>query len=129
MRAGLHNSHPPRFAQIADIGRSGAPQPRSGPLSGAARTLPDEREVREAHLVAEAPSDVGPHRIEQLGAHGPSGATARTVNVLVLAVADQRVEPRSVPEMHVAQQSVALERLEVAIDRRRDEVEPQRDLL
>ena len=84
-------------------------------------TEPDEREVGEAHLVTKPPPDVVAHRIEQLGADGSSGAAARAVDVLVLAVADECVQPRSVPEMDVAQQAVALERLEVPIDGGRDE--------
>jgi hypothetical protein len=113
----------PATSTAAD--RPGAP-PRGSRRSGrgAARALwtePDEREVGEAHLVTKPPPDVVAHRIEQLGADGSSGAAARAADVLLLAVPDERVQAGPVSKVDVAQQAVALERLEVPIDGGRDE--------
>src|SRR4051794_17759364 len=91
----------------------------NGPSArGAAGAQPVQREVREAHVVAELGADQLPSGIE-LPRLGLGDAAALLADqVLVLALTDERVQPRAVAEMDVADDAELFEALEGAVDGR-----------
>ena len=98
---------------------------------GAARVLdracgagPDDRVVREARNVPEAIPEPIAQRVEFFGCDGAHRTTALAAEVLVLAVAHERVQPRPVAEVNMLHEPVTLEHVEDAIDR--GEVQIQR---
>jgi hypothetical protein len=92
-------------------------------LYGARGTCADDREVREPGFVSEALSDAFADGIKLLGHQCADGAATLAIEIFPFAAATQRIQPRAMAEVNMAHQSVALERLEIAIDR--CQVKPQ----
>ena len=57
------------------------------------------------------------HRVQLFGRDGGDLGAPLAVEVFDFVAPDERVQAGSVPEVHVADQSVALEHLEVSVDR------------
>src|ERR1019366_1533557 len=89
----------------------------------------DDREVREAGFESEAVSDLRSDWVELLGRERLDGSAALAEQVLALADAEQGVEAGAMAEMNVAHEPLALQRLQVAVDRGHVEPAPKRDLL
>lgn len=77
----------------------------------------DDREVREARLVAELAFDFPAYRIESFRRYRGDFGAVVAVEVFDLVAADEDVQAGSVAEVDVADQSVALKDLEVAVHR------------
>ena len=86
-------------------------------LRGAAFAEPDDREMGEARFVAELRFDRLAYGVELLGRDGGDFGAPFAVEVFDFVTADERVEAGSVSEVDVADESVALEHLEVSVDR------------
>src|SRR5271155_4402271 len=71
-------------------------------FGGTAGTQPDDREMDEARAVAKLARDQLTHRVKLLGEHGSVVGAALACEVLPLTGHGERVEPRAVPEVHVA---------------------------
>jgi hypothetical protein len=85
--------------------------------------------MAETCLVAVSLSDAFANGIELLGGQRPDGSAAIAIQVLPLAVTEQRIQPGAVAEMDVAHQAVALKRLEVAMHRSRVQARATRYIL
>jgi hypothetical protein len=92
-------------------------------LHGARGACPDDREVRESGFVSETLSDAFADGIELLGRQWADGAATLAEEIFMLARATKRIQSGAMAKVDVAHQSVALERLEIAIDR--CQVKPQ----
>src|SRR5688500_16641136 len=79
-----------------------------GLLARAVRAEPENREVAEASLVAEALLDERPHRLHLLGRDGGDRAARVADQVLTIARARRRVEPGPVAEVEVPHQADVL---------------------
>ncbi len=91
--------------------------PRLADLCGATGTQPDDRKVDEAGSVAELVLDQLAHGVELLSWHRSVVGTTLAGEVLPLTAHGQRVQPRAVAEMNVANHADVLERLQVSIHR------------
>ena len=88
-------------------------------ILGAVRAEPGDREVGEPGLMAEALADQVADLVEIAGLHRRVPAADVADQVLARAQADACVEAGSMPEVDVADEADALQRLEVAVDRGR----------
>lgn len=89
----------------------------SGGLARASSAESDDREVREACLVAEALPDLFADGIEIVHRNGSDRPALLAIEVFMLLAPDQHVEPRAVAEVDMAHETVALEELEVSVNR------------
>lgn len=83
---------------------------------GAVGAGPDDWKVSKPRFVAESRFDLAAYRIELRGVERLYGSAALTVKVLPLPLADEHVQTRSVSEVDVTHEPVALEHLEVPVD-------------
>ena len=89
----------------------------------------NDRVVREACLEAKPPPDACADRVELLGTDRANGTAVLAVEILAFATAAQGVQAGPVAEMHMAHESMALERLEIAVHRCQVQTEAMHDVL
>jgi hypothetical protein len=97
-------------------------------LCGALLAETDDRKVGEARFVAELPFDLPAQRVESFGRYSGHFGAPLAVEVFDLMAADEYVEAGSVPEVDVPDQAMALEDLEVSIDRGLVDLESVREM-
>lgn len=76
-----------------------------------------DREVGEAGLETKPLADLAAHRVELLRAHRHDRTALLAVQVLPLAGADERVQAGTMAKVHVLDDAVRFQRLEVSIHR------------